>query len=964
MMDIVSSCNMQQILDQETLSTFMQGLSTALKSKGIKVANDTIDEDDEKVVTELQSPVWPPVASPGRNGSADANKQSELQMISLEREYSEKLKRLEEAHEKELMKAKEENGEKLKEKEKQVMKLAKAMKSNELKMQEVEDEREALKQLRAKIEETRVTHSAVPQIVALLDQLNDTIRNNPVVSTGRRAPSSINMNGIYTDPLSPPSPGFNDNFNSLPRGAARAAKQKLELKTPGSETERLGAHISPLSKSVNNLNAICSKTEISPETLAESSGDFPPKISTEKSNSEIKKGDFERDDLRTELKLEIPTTIGDVDVIASTQREPLVISDKPRVIENKSGGIILANGDKAELSDRSTSDVVMSLAMEDSPSVSLAIEVKPPPVLLPPPAPPPPPLLDRVSIPPPPPLPPSGSSDLPPIPGIAKSIPPPPPPPPPLGLTEFRGPPPPPPPPLPGMPPMAPPPPPPPMLGLRAPPPPPPPIPGAPGVGGHPPPPLPPNASRFIAPGLVGKAVANFKPRVPLKSLYWQKIKLTIFKRSVQRSQEVVTLWDEVKEPRLNEDEICILFGKESVIRKKSAKDATQASKQGATIKVLDQKRSEAVGIFLSGLHLSIEDIKAAVYDLEADVLDPDAMQSLSDMKATSEELEAIKSHPEANLDRPEQFLLQLSNLDHFEERCSCIIFERKFQDTINEISVKLNLFSKVCDALTQWSSVRNVLGIILALGNFLNGGNITRGQAEGFKLEILPKLKDMKTKDKQSSFLAYVVQVYLKEYVLCEEKEKEENLDSLTLPFPEPDSISQCSIISFDEIDQNLESVKSDLDTCAENVKKVLESTFQDEERKVEPFKSKMGALLKSAVLDCEKLEAKIGDTKKVFESTLLFFCYPVEETQPSDFFDVWLTFVRDFKVLWKVELKLISQKRLAEAKAKLKEIQNEKQKQIKTVPLKKGGLKERMKLKKLQQSQQNEETAAASNA
>lgn len=38
------------------------------------------------------------------------------------------------------------------------------------------------------------------------------------------------------------------------------------------------------------------------------------------------------------------------------------------------------------------------------------------------------------------------------------------------------------------------------------------------------------------------------------------------------------------------------------------------------------------------------------------------------------------------------------------------------------------------------------VLGLILAFGNFMNGGNRTRGQADGFSLDILPKLKDVKS--------------------------------------------------------------------------------------------------------------------------------------------------------------------------------------------------------------------------
>lgn len=41
--------------------------------------------------------------------------------------------------------------------------------------------------------------------------------------------------------------------------------------------------------------------------------------------------------------------------------------------------------------------------------------------------------------------------------------------------------------------------------------------------------------------------------------------------------------------------------------------------------------------------------------------------------------------------------------------------------------------------------SLKKLFAIILTLGNYMNGGNGQRGQADGFGLEILSKLKDVK---------------------------------------------------------------------------------------------------------------------------------------------------------------------------------------------------------------------------
>jgi len=50
--------------------------------------------------------------------------------------------------------------------------------------------------------------------------------------------------------------------------------------------------------------------------------------------------------------------------------------------------------------------------------------------------------------------------------------------------------------------------------------------------------------------------------------------------------------------------------------------------------------------------------------------------------------------------------------------------------------------------------SLKKVLAIILALGNYMNGGNRQRGQADGFGLEILPKLRDVKSKGEENIFM------------------------------------------------------------------------------------------------------------------------------------------------------------------------------------------------------------------
>lgn len=75
---------------------------------------------------------------------------------------------------------------------------------------------------------------------------------------------------------------------------------------------------------------------------------------------------------------------------------------------------------------------------------------------------------------------------------------------------------------------------------------------------------------------------------------------------------------------------------------------------------------------------------------------------------------------------------------------------------------------------------VETLLSLVLAYGNYMNG-NTQRGQADGFQLDVLLKLRDVKAKDSDVTLLQYTVKQYLKQH----EKSLEKNKGELRLPSP-----------------------------------------------------------------------------------------------------------------------------------------------------------------------------------
>jgi formin 2 len=227
-------------------------------------------------------------------------------------------------------------------------------------------------------------------------------------------------------------------------------------------------------------------------------------------------------------------------------------------------------------------------------------------------------------------------------------------------------------------------------------------------------------------------------------------------------------LWKEIDETKLdNLDEFTELFSRQCVVPK--AKNNTPLPKI-KTIKVLDSKRSQNVGIFVRSIHVDFAEIEHAIYDCDTSVVSQETLQNIMSIKATKEELgmikEAIETHSSNEstipLDTPEQFLLRLSQISSSAERISCIVFQDEFEEQCVMVSRKVIIVKSLCEFLLENEDLKEVFSIILTLGNFMNGGNRQRGQADGFGLEILGKLKDVKSRDPKITLLHFIVKTYI----------------------------------------------------------------------------------------------------------------------------------------------------------------------------------------------------------
>ncbi|XP_042302167.1 LOW QUALITY PROTEIN: formin-1 [Sceloporus undulatus] len=528
---------------------------------------------------------------------------------------------------------------------------------------------------------------------------------------------------------------------------------------------------------------------------------------------------------------------------------------------------------------------------------------------LPPPPPPPPP----------PPLPPLLSGSVPPPPAL------------PPGLRTTH---PPPPPPLPA------------PFGTHQPPPPPPPGPPPSGAGPLPPPPPPPLGSSVFLSSSQGPRKPAVEPSCPMKPLYWNRIQI---KDCSKKSGP--TLWESLEEPNIYDtSEFEYLFSKETAQEKKKplSESFEKKTKAKKLIKLLDGKRSQAVGILISSLHLDMKDIQQAILNVDDSIVDLETLEALYENRAQKDELEKIKKHYETSkeeevklLDKPEQFLYELSQISNFAERTRCIIFQSVFSEGITAVHRKVGIINHVSKELLSTKSVKDILGLILAFGNYMNGGNRTRGQADGFGLEILPKLKDVKSRDSGISLVDYVVIYYLRH---CD---KEAGTDKSVFPLPEPQDFFQASQVKFEDLIKDLRKLKKDLEVCEKQMKVVFRDSPKEH---LQPFQDKLEAFYLKAVEEHKTEESHLESVQKCFEEMVGYFGIKPKsgekETTPNYVFTVWYEFCSDFKTIWKRESKNISKERLKMAQESVSKLTAEKKVETKRInPT--ASLKERLRQK-----------------
>uniref|UniRef100_A0A8C6UN61 Dishevelled associated activator of morphogenesis 1b n=1 Tax=Neogobius melanostomus TaxID=47308 RepID=A0A8C6UN61_9GOBI len=385
-----------------------------------------------------------------------------------------------------------------------------------------------------------------------------------------------------------------------------------------------------------------------------------------------------------------------------------------------------------------------------------------------------------------------------------------------------------------------------------APPAPPPPPPGGPsGFGGFPfapppPPPPPPGAP------IMGDAkVKNVpKPANPMKSFNWSKL---------QQNNVNGTIWEDIDDLKvfktLDLDEFQRTF---SAYQKptKDTEDEQTAVKKVKELSVIDGRRAQNCNILLS--------------------------RSLLKFIPEKSDIELLEEHKNEleRMARADRFLYDMSRINHYQQRLQSLYFKKKFTERLEEVKPKIKALSLASREVTRSGSLRHLLEIVLAFGNYMNKGQ--RGNAYGFKINSLNRIADTKSSmDRNITLLHYLVTVVEQKYPKVMKFSEELN------------NVPEAAKVNMTELDKDIGNLRSSL--------KLVEAELQYQQTqssqgRVDKFIPVVSQFITVATFSFSEVEESVTEAKELFAKSLKHFGEDPSKMQPDEFFGIFDSFMTSF--------------------------------------------------------------------
>ena len=218
------------------------------------------------------------------------------------------------------------------------------------------------------------------------------------------------------------------------------------------------------------------------------------------------------------------------------------------------------------------------------------------------------------------------------------------------------------------------------------------------------------------------------------------------------------TIWDELDDTKikLDLDKLEEKFSQAKPAPKKVDVEKKPAKKEKKTF--LDPDRTRMMSIVLNKIRIDTLELSDALEQYNLNILTQEVCSLLLPILPNEDEVKAISNFQGdimEDLAPCDQFVLVISGIAAFKERIKAIIFQYNYLSDYSIVIEEIERVFKMFKFMKEDKDLKRLFEIILALGNYMNGGSF-RGGAFGFTLASLPKLAD--TKSGGITFVDYIV--------------------------------------------------------------------------------------------------------------------------------------------------------------------------------------------------------------
>nr|XP_048300566.1 formin-like protein 3 isoform X4 [Myodes glareolus] len=298
------------------------------------------------------------------------------------------------------------------------------------------------------------------------------------------------------------------------------------------------------------------------------------------------------------------------------------------------------------------------------------------------------------------------------------------------------------------------------------------------------------------------------------------------------------------------------------------------AQKAASKVTLLEANRAKNLAITLRKAGRSAEEICRAIHTFDLQTLPVDFVECLMRFLPTEAEVKLLRQYererqPLEELAAEDRFMLLFSKVERLTQRMAGMAFLGNFQDNLQMLTPQLNAIIAASASVKSSQKLKQMLEIILALGNYMNSSK--RGAVYGFKLQSLDLLLDTKSTDRKMTLLHFIALTV---------KEKYPDLATFwhELHFVEKAAAVSLENVLLDvkELGRGMELIRRE---CSIHDNSVLRNFLSTNEGRL------------------DKLQRDAKTAEEAYNAVVRYFGESPKTTPPSVFFPVFVRFIRSYK-------------------------------------------------------------------